>query len=131
MSLHHDTELDDVLQDQELQHIADLLRSARRSEPPLDDALRSELRRTLMQKAWEAGEGRAPWWSRLMAPQGLDRKSTRLNSSHTEIYTLSLHDALPIYDAFRSELRRTLMQKAWEAGEGRAPWWSRLMAPQG
>src|ERR671927_282603 len=28
----------------------------------------------------------------------LDRKSTRLNSSHTEIYTLSLHDALPIYD---------------------------------
>src|SRR5918997_139354 len=29
-------------------------------------------------------------------PRG-DRKSTRLNSSHTEIYTLSLHDALPIY----------------------------------
>src|SRR5476649_914447 len=27
---------------------------------------------------------------------GADRKSTRLNSSHTEIYTLSLHDALPI-----------------------------------
>src|SRR5476649_2930672 len=27
---------------------------------------------------------------------GTDRKSTRLNSSHTEIYTLSLHDALPI-----------------------------------
>src|SRR5260221_223380 len=25
-----------------------------------------------------------------------DRKSTRLNSSPTEIYTLSLHDALPI-----------------------------------
>src|SRR5476649_2177399 len=30
-------------------------------------------------------------------PQLLDRKSTRLNSSHTVIYTLSLHDALPIY----------------------------------
>src|SRR5215204_3247818 len=29
-------------------------------------------------------------------PRGIDRKSTRLNSSHTEIYTLSLHDALPI-----------------------------------
>src|SRR5476649_2866870 len=29
--------------------------------------------------------------------RGIDRKSTRLNSSHTEIYTLSLHDALPIY----------------------------------
>src|SRR5476649_1976615 len=28
--------------------------------------------------------------------QKADRKSTRLNSSHTEIYTLSLHDALPI-----------------------------------
>src|SRR5476649_2489859 len=27
-----------------------------------------------------------------------DRKSTRLNSSHTVIYTLSLHDALPIYE---------------------------------
>src|SRR5476649_1472733 len=26
-----------------------------------------------------------------------DRKSTRLNSSYTVIYTLSLHDALPIY----------------------------------
>src|SRR5882672_9504049 len=26
-----------------------------------------------------------------------DRKSTRLNSSHTEIYTLSLHDALPTH----------------------------------
>src|SRR5688572_17386137 len=25
-----------------------------------------------------------------------DRKSTRLNSSHSQIYTLSLHDALPI-----------------------------------
>src|SRR5476649_2955194 len=31
-----------------------------------------------------------PCWSRR------DRKSTRLNSSHTVIYTLSLHDALPI-----------------------------------
>src|SRR5476649_2697205 len=29
-------------------------------------------------------------------PVAGDRKSTRLNSSHTEIYTLSLHDALPI-----------------------------------
>src|SRR5882672_9244531 len=27
-----------------------------------------------------------------------DRKSTRLNSSHTVIYTLSLHDALPIWN---------------------------------
>src|SRR5262252_5571602 len=28
-----------------------------------------------------------------------DRKSTRLNSSHTVIYTLSLHDALPISES--------------------------------
>src|SRR5882672_1124834 len=33
----------------------------------------------------------------------VDRKSTRLNSSHTVIYTLSLHDALPIS-------RRTLLE---------------------
>src|ERR1044072_113915 len=31
------------------------------------------------------------------APWPLDRKSTRPNSSHTDIYTLSLHDALPIW----------------------------------
>src|SRR5438034_701285 len=30
-----------------------------------------------------------------------DRKSTRLNSSHTVIYPLSLHDALPIYPTVR------------------------------
>src|SRR5476649_2434940 len=32
-----------------------------------------------------------------LRPPFQDRKSTRLNSSHTVIYTLSLHDALPIY----------------------------------
>src|SRR5215204_1691034 len=36
-----------------------------------------------------------------------DRKSTRLNSSHTEIYTLSLHDALPI--SHRSDRREVLV----------------------
>src|SRR5476649_2748854 len=33
-----------------------------------------------------------------------DRKSTRLNSSHTVIYTLSLHDALPIYERLTDHL---------------------------
>src|SRR5476649_2154711 len=33
-----------------------------------------------------------------------DRKSTRLNSSHTVIYTLSLHDALPILAGFEELL---------------------------
>src|SRR5262252_6573829 len=36
---------------------------------------------------------------------GADRKSTRLNSSHTEIYTLSLHDALPICRGGQPALR--------------------------
>src|SRR4029453_11341114 len=33
-----------------------------------------------------------------------DRKSTRLNSSHTVIYTLSLHDALPIFLAQQKDV---------------------------
>src|SRR5882672_4657393 len=38
----------------------------------------------------------------ILAAREQDRKSTRLNSSHTVIYTLSLHDALPISDPARS-----------------------------
>src|SRR5215211_4422088 len=38
-----------------------------------------------------------PWQILLHFVNHVDRKSTRLNSSHTVIYTLSLHDALPIY----------------------------------
>src|ERR1035437_4171451 len=37
-------------------------------------------------------------WAAFVWMAWADRKSTRLNSSHAEIYTLSLHDALPIYD---------------------------------
>src|SRR5882672_4754765 len=39
-----------------------------------------------------------PWHASSAAKlvRRVDRKSTRLNSSHTVIYTLSLHDALPI-----------------------------------
>src|SRR4030095_16996575 len=49
-----------------------------------------------------SGEANMDAWSALADTHlreklcSLDRKSTRLNSSHTEIYTLSLHDALPI-----------------------------------
>src|SRR5215204_1244923 len=39
-----------------------------------------------------------------------DRKSTRLNSSHTVIYTLSLHDALPISDVWRLRPREDRRQ---------------------
>src|SRR5262252_8506574 len=40
----------------------------------------------------------------------LDRKSTRLNSSHTVIYTLSLHDALPISYGRKCTLKRPSRQ---------------------
>src|ERR1044072_1000768 len=46
-----------------------------------------------------------------------DRKSTRLNSRHTDIYSLSLHDALPIYDQDRP--RRSPFQGCQDHG-GRA-----------
>src|SRR5438034_748056 len=41
-----------------------------------------------------------------LAEAQADRKSTRLNSSHTVIYTLSLHDALPIWES-PAEKRRS------------------------
>jgi hypothetical protein len=72
MSMQHDPDLDDVLQDEELVRLAGLLRSTVRAEPPLDEAFRSELRRQLMQKAWgEKSERRTPWWHRLPAPPSL------------------------------------------------------------
>src|SRR4029453_16658847 len=44
-----------------------------------------------------------------------DRKSTRLNSSHTEIYALSLHDALPIYQT--ADRAGTKSEHAWLAAQ--------------
>jgi Tol biopolymer transport system component len=35
----------------------------------------------------------------------------------------------PLDEAFRSGLRRQLMQKAWGMGEERTPWWQRLTGP--
>jgi len=71
MSAHHDPELDEVLQDQELRRLGDMLSAAVRPDPPLDEAFRSSLRRQLMQQAWEMGEGRPSWWKRAFAPPGL------------------------------------------------------------
>ena len=71
MNTFHDPELDDVLQDEELRRLAAMLSSARRSEPPLDEAFRTGLRRQLMKEAWEISEGRDAWWRRLFAPPGL------------------------------------------------------------
>jgi hypothetical protein len=35
----------------------------------------------------------------------------------------------PLDEAFRSDLRRQLMQRAWGMGEERTPWWQRLTGP--
>src|SRR5262252_8016705 len=52
--------------------------------------------------------------------RGQDRKSTRLNSSHTVIYTLSLHDALPIWRQHRiSPSRVSLCGGAHDHGPAR------------
>src|SRR5882672_1480762 len=52
-----------------------------------------------------------------------DRKSTRLNSSHTVIYTLSLHDALPISSpaAQRTLASALVSLSAFYATSGRLP----------
>jgi len=72
MSMQHDAELDDILQDGELKHVAELLRAGRMSEdPPLDDAFRSALRRQLMNRAWGMGGGTAPSWRKAFGPTGL------------------------------------------------------------
>src|SRR5476649_1770480 len=42
-----------------------------------------------------------------------DRKSTRLNSSHTVIYTLSLHDALPISSTHKTREALRRLHAAW------------------
>src|SRR6266852_7606365 len=72
MSMQHDPELDDILQDGELKHVADLLRAGRMSEePPLDDAFRSALRRQLMNRAWGMSGTTVPWWRKAFGPAGL------------------------------------------------------------
>jgi hypothetical protein len=78
MSMNHDPELDDVLQDEELVRLGAMLRSTRRAEPPLDEAFRSALRRQLMKTAWEMSEGRTPWWRRSGAHAGPARRTPAL-----------------------------------------------------
>ncbi len=73
MSMHHDPELDDILQDGELKHVAELLRAGSMTgDPPLDDAFRSALRRQLMNRAWGmGGRSTVPWWRKAFGPAGL------------------------------------------------------------
>src|SRR5476649_2461938 len=49
-----------------------------------------------------------------------DRKSTRLNSSHTVIYTLSLHDALPILLMSRGPKDYEGRRRSWDQSLPRA-----------
>jgi len=70
LSVNHDPELDDVLQDAELRRLAAVLTSTRVPEAPLDDAFRSGLRRQLMQEAWAMSEGRYSLWRRMFGPPG-------------------------------------------------------------
>src|SRR5712692_8804664 len=72
MNMPHDPELDDILQDGDLKHVADLLRAGRMSDdPPVDDAFRSALRRQLMNRAWGMGGGTVPSWRKGFGPAGL------------------------------------------------------------
>src|SRR3984893_13472312 len=71
MSMQHDPELEDILQDAELMHVADLLRAGRITDPPLDDAFRSALRRQLMNRAWGMDDGGVHWWQKIFGPVGL------------------------------------------------------------
>src|SRR5476649_1997176 len=55
-------------------------------------------------------------WAEHLFP---DRKSTRLNSSHTVIYTLSLHDALPISLRLATQVVQHIHQQLRDARFGR------------
>src|ERR1044072_6851636 len=82
---------------------------------PYTTLFRSTMPREMAALSASGDFTRSAWRPKLSA--SLDRQSTRLNSSHTDIYripssffndpattdiyTLSLHDALPIYDAAR------------------------------
>jgi Bacterial Ig-like domain len=47
------------------------------------------------------------------------------------LLTSTMREEPPVDDAFRSGLRRQLMQQAWEMGEGRPSLWRRIFAPPG
>src|SRR5260221_190667 len=81
-------------------------------QPQLVEAVMQEMRQLMSESATaytqeihEPGDERETATKTMskeqLANALLDRKSTRLNSSHTEIYTLSLHDALPIFVSSR------------------------------
>src|SRR5712691_7794942 len=68
MNAFHDPELEDILLDEDLRHIASMLKAASTPEPPLDEAFRTGLRRQLMNEAWSKTGGRDSWLRRVFAP---------------------------------------------------------------
>ncbi len=69
MSWRPDPEIDDLFPDPGDRRLAQSLRSVHAPEVSADPAFRSQLRRHLMQEAWESAEPRMGWWRRLWAPQ--------------------------------------------------------------
>src|SRR5258708_34144765 len=59
----------------------------------------------------------------ILEDEALSRLAGLLNSTRRE--------EPPLDDAFRSGLRRQLMQQAWDMGEGRQSLWRRIFAPPG
>src|SRR5258708_15268787 len=59
----------------------------------------------------------------ILQDEELSRLAGLLNSTRRE--------EPPLDDAFRSGLRRQLMQQAWDMGEGRQSLWRRIFAPPG
>src|ERR1044072_6841807 len=66
--------------------------------------------------------GAYPGNRHIFAPSRPDRESTRPNSTHTEIYTLSLHDALPISDNNRKRKPHARQQLAKRCAARRVSW---------
>src|ERR1044072_1874284 len=80
----------------ELPYHRDLLSFPTRRSSDLCAAERGDARRVCRAAGRDVAK-RVGRVGRGWCPQPPDRKSTRLNSRTTEIYSLSLHDALPIY----------------------------------
>src|SRR5258708_34944319 len=59
----------------------------------------------------------------ILQEEELSRLAGLLNSTRRE--------EPPLDDAFRSGLRRQVMQQAWDMGEGRQSLWRRIFAPPG
>jgi len=98
-----DPELQDALErDPELMRLARMLSSAKSPEPPLDDAFRANLRRQLMDQAWDSVEDKRAWWRGLVAPQRLAWASAAavVVIAASVVYYVSLPGGASITESF-------------------------------